>query len=91
MSNLTLTPGTYALTVEGEAILFRIGRKRYAIADTYLMDHPDAPCRCLCDLSRANRYYPLKQLPANRFTLGRYADVEIVVNFNHVEIKERCR
>jgi len=89
MDESDLHPGIYPLTVEEGMILFRIGRRCLAIGDAFLFGHPGAPCRCLHDRGRRDRLFPLTQLPANRFRLGKYGDIEIVIHFNHVEIRRR--
>jgi hypothetical protein len=79
--------GTYPLSVEDDRIKFRIGKKEYSIYTDYLMNHGGAPVSCLKEISKRNRIYPLKPYPSNRFTLGHYAEIEIFIHFNHVEIK----
>lgn len=87
MRQPVIPSGTYPLSVEQNRILFRIGRRRYAIYTDYLMNHSDAPLSCLEEEIGRKRIYPLKPCLSNRFTLGHHAETEIIVHFNHVEVK----
>ena len=79
--------GTYPLSVEDDRIKFQIGNKKYSIYTDYFMNHDGAPINCLEELSNQNKIHPLKPYPSNRFTVGHYAEIEIIVHFNHVQIK----
>jgi hypothetical protein len=87
--DITIKPGIYPLSVEDEKIRFRVGSRVYLIYHDHLMKNGSAPFDCLEELSAGGRIFPLKQYPSNRFTLGKYADTEIIINFNHVRIIRR--
>ena len=81
--------GIYPLSVEQNRIKFRIGRKRYSIYTDYFMNHEKVPLSCLELEDRRKQIYLLKSCPSNRFALGNYAETEIIIHFNHVEVKSR--
>jgi hypothetical protein len=84
-------PGKYPIFVEDNIITFQIGKRKYSILETPFMNNQTASISCIHDLSSKGKIFPLKEKTGNRFSLGKYAEFEVIVNFNYIEIIERIQ
>ena len=80
-----LKPGKYPIQSEEKGVSFVIGRKRFGIFQTHWMNCLD-PIQCLHELKDNGKIHPLKNITGNRFKLGKYGQLEIIIQFNFVEV-----
>ena len=80
-----LKAGRYPIQFEEQGIQFSIGRTKFGIFQTQLMKC-GMPISCLHELKNNGKIHPLKNITGNRFKLGKYGELEVIINFNYIEI-----
>ncbi len=80
-----LKSGKYPIQSEEQGVSFVIGRKRFGIFQTHWMNCLD-PIQCLHEIRENGKIHPLKNITGNRFKLGKYGQLEVIIQFNFVEI-----
>ncbi|MEN8153286.1 MAG: hypothetical protein ABFR75_04630 [Acidobacteriota bacterium] len=84
-----ILPGRYPITVEENTIKFFIGRKCFGISRSDFMNNTEAPIDCIFEESKKNILYPLQKGVGNHFYFGKYSEIDIIIDFNNLEIKKR--